>query len=500
MIGLLSLAVGLVGQWLLGLFVAARLFSIPYRIDGSKTDGVSDRDAAPGLGTPLAELAGLGCALGVGVTGVCLFVWSFCGGLLGTLPSGLLTLTGLVMGGPLVVRRLREWRAESRSRTGLSDVVRQDRAIAHACQILIGGLLVAAALQTLLTPQKLWDERAIFAIKAEVLFEEKSINSPILLDPDFVQYHPRYPLLLPLAEQHLDALLGRVDDRLSKLVFTLLYCGLVLTTAGVLLRHMSPGRAWTGALVMATVPVMMPYEYGFLCGQADAPVACYHGLSVLYLWDAAQGLRRGAFRTGSIVIAGILGGLAAFTKDEGIAFLIIDTAILCLFVVSSLRNRVHVRRLLIEIVVFAGAVATVLAGWFVHRRQLPLTTEMNYFGRMTVPLFVGRLETLGWSVPHLLNRMFREWREWGLQWWLMVAAFASAPMRVLRQSQLLLLLDVVGALGSLLVAGMLAPAQLDEHLGGSSHRFLMQIAPVAILFAVTMFPDRVEGRSSGNDS
>jgi hypothetical protein len=34
---------------------------------------------------------------------------------------------------------------------------------------------------------------------------------------------------------------------------------------------------------------------------------------------------------------------------------------------------------------------------------------------------------------------------------------------------------------------MLAPAQLDEHIGGSSHRFLMQIAPVAVLFGVILF-------------
>ena len=132
---------------------------------------------------------------------------------------------------------------------------------------------------------------------------------------------------------------------------------------------------------------------------------------------------------------------------------------------------------------------TILVPWFIHRRTLPLTTEMNYFGRMTVSLFVGRLGTLSWSVPHQIRRMFWEFRDWGLQWWLMVAALVSRPARVIGQPQQLFLLDVLGSLASLLVAGMLAPAQLDEHIGGSSHRFLMQIAPVAVLFTVTVFFD-----------
>ena len=50
-------------------------------------------------------------------------------------------------------------------------------------------------------------------------------------------------------------------------------------------------------------------------------------------------------------------------------------------------------------------------------------------------------------------------------------------------------------LASLLLAGILAPAQLDEHIGGSSHRFLMQISPVAILFAVIMFLGRDDDKS-----
>ena len=76
-----------------------------------------------------------------------------------------------------------------------------------------------------------------------------TIHSRDLANADFVQYHPQYPLLLPLAEQHIYALLGEVNDRWSKVLFPLLYLGLVLTFAGVLQRHTLCARAWLFALV-----------------------------------------------------------------------------------------------------------------------------------------------------------------------------------------------------------------------------------------------------------
>lgn len=470
MIGLFLLAAGLVGQWLFGLFIASCLLTRKNQT------------------TPtLVELLGLGVAWGVGVTAWLQFLWSFCGMPLGIVPSGLIAAAGFLCGGPLLWSRWRQPSAAPPAATATQAVDSNDAALCRACQILIAGLIIVAVLQTLQTPQKLWDERAIFALKAKVLFEERSIRSPVLLDPDFVQYHPRYPLLLPLAEENIYTLLGFVDDRLSKLIFPLLYCGLLLSTAGVLSRTMSHGRAWLAAQLMATVPVMMPYEYGFLCGQADAPVACFHGLSILYLWDGLQRLRQGHACTGPFLVAGICGGLTAFTKEEGIAFLMIQVAILGLFTITAWRHPSNLRRLILASMIYVLAAAVIILPWMIHRRSLPTTTEMNYFERMTVALFLSRLETLNWSVPHLFHRMFWEWREWGLQWWLMVAAFACCFRRSMQRSQLLCLFDVIGALMSLLVAGMLAPAQLDEHIGGSSHRFLMQISPVAVLFAVSLF-------------
>ena len=61
-------------------------------------------------------------------------------------------------------------------------------------------------------------------------------------------------------------------------------------------------------------------------------------------------------------------------------------------------------------------------------------------------------------------------------------ALLTAPRRSFAGPQLFLLLNLLGALAAFVVAGMLAPAELEEHLGGSSARYLMQLVPVAVLF------------------
>jgi len=477
MIGLTLLAVGLVGQWLLGVAIADLLFC---QFRGPTQ---TSQDSANLPNPSFTERAGLGFVLGIAATSGILFLWSLCGGTLGRSASVVITAVGLIAGGPIIYRETGHARKSARQRAIRIQNAEQlqEQRWCQCCQLAVAGLFLATLVQTLITPQHLWDERASFAIKGILLNEDRSVYSRDMADPDFVQYHPRYPLLIPLAEQHVYALLGTVDDRLSKVIFPLMYLGMVLTMAGGLLRHFTSGSAWFFALLTATIPSLVPWEYGFPCGQADAPMACFHGTSVLYLWDAWQRISddnaAGWFR--SAILAGFCAAMAAFTKDEGIAFLLVDAIAVSLVLLFTRRRSYALKAFL---AVF-GVAAILLLPWLVHRRGLPLTTEANYFGRASLTTILQKQANLQWEIPHLAGRMFWESRTWGLQWWLVPFAMLSAPGRMWNGSQWILLLDIAGSISSLMLAGMLAATEVSEHIGGSSHRFLMQIAPVAILFA-----------------
>lgn len=433
--------------------------------------------------SPPAEIWGLSIVLGVGLTGWISFLWALSHGTLGFIFSASLAGIGMFAG---------LWATFfSTSKTVHKNIV-GGKHLVKSCQWIIALLISLAFIQTALTPQRFWDERAIFAIKAKVIFQEGTISNSTLADPDFVQYHPKYPLMLPMLEQHTYALLGDVQDRWSKLWFPLLYAGLVLTFTGVCTRHFNAAWAWTCGLLLATVPVLMPDEYGFLSAQADAPVACFHGIAVLYLWDALSG-SMAARQFLKPALAGFVASCAAFTKDEGIAFLMIDVLSCGIAMTISMVFRRRSSISLILLIVFAFAASLMLAQWFLHRRHLPDTTEMHYAGRLSIAMLFERLGTLKWSLPHLWHRMFGEWQQWGLHWWAGMAAILTRPRRAMELPNLFLILNLLGALAALLVAGMLAPAELEEHLGGASHRYLMQLVPVAILLVASLWS------KNGND-
>jgi hypothetical protein len=275
----------------------------------------------------------------------------------------------------------------------------------------------------------------------------------------------------------------------------------------VLTRRFGAAFGWLFALLLATLPLLVPYELGFITGQGDAPVACYHGLAVLYVWDllwragGGAGTHRSSshiFRRGSLI--GVLAAAAVFSKDEGIAHLMVGAIALPMtWCWSSRRTASDVTPVAFS--TFLKLTATIaatcfvlLTPWFLHRRTLPTTNEMQYFARLSADRMAEQFAALNWLVPHLAARMFREWSTWGLQWWLLVVAAVTAPGRVLRPAQVFVLLEIAGGIAALIVAGMIAPAELHDHIGGSSHRYLMQLAPLAVLFAAGQWAPEEESR------
>jgi hypothetical protein len=470
------LAAAVLAMWLTGVAIAGMLL----------------RGREISAATPRWEWHGLALLLGIGGVSWLSFVWSLCGGPLGRAGSISIGLTGGLAGGvTLLIRRRRPAPACSVPSSPWS------RAVA----MLLLCVWISLVTQTLLTPQRLWDERAIFGIKSAVLFEDATIASEALRHPQFVQGHPRYPLLLPLAEEYLYGWLGRVDDRWGKLVAPLVALGLWLVFSGVWERHVGRDRSRLGVLLLASVPALATWDYGYLCVQADALVAGFHGLSVLYLWDAwRQSEASSSAGFAPWIISGVAAGLCLFTKDEGIALALVDGAALVSVALLTWIARRSIAGARIEAVnrrIVAGMLAWTLPilliaiPWFWWRRQLPTTNEMAYLNRLSLASLVAGAATLDWSVPHLVQRMFgRESLTYGLMWWGVALTILLSPRRVLRPSQLLLLLDIFGAVCALLIAGMLAPLAVEDHIGGSSHRFLLQLIPTAVLFLIGPFSAR----------
>lgn len=466
MTDLMLILLAVAGNWGVGIAVAQMLLNPVLRSTLTQTS--------------LTELLGLGLVFGYGATAFFYFLWGWIGLSYSSTQSCSWMCLGLLLGTFTLLLRFRA------SRKYPSDVAASeaDNDFKKLCLAILLFLGLTTLIQSLMTPQRFWDERAIFGLKSIVLFQEGSLQNEALLHPDFVQYHPKYPLLIPLNQTHFYLLLGEVNDRWSKIMFPLLYLGMVLCFQGVLQRSSrQPARAWLFTLMLASIPSMVPWEYGFLSGQGDGPVACFHTITLLYLWSYLIELRRAEPDAAVLkvlpLIAGLAAGMTIFTKDEGIAFFLID--LIAIAIVSLLYFRDRLLSISSAAGKFGLTTLLLITPWLLYRRHLPATTEMTYFSRMQITNLTEGVAAFRWAVTHLLQCMFLEAWRWGLQWWALVISLFAFPARLFRAQQLFLLLNLLGALSALIIAGMIAPTPVQEHIGGSSLRFLLQISGGAML-------------------
>lgn len=178
-----------------------------------------------------------------------------------------------------------------------------------------------------------WDAFAIWNLHARFLFRggahwRDGFTSVIPWS------HPDYPLLLPAAVAHFWTGLGResqVVPALIGLVFTFSTLALLFSSLAMLRGRIS---AMLGGLTLLSTPFFI--EQG-TAQYADVPLSFFILATVvlLCLYENKSGVRRPG---GLAIMAGVSCGFAAWTKNEGLLFLLaIVASRLLVFVIAPSR-------------------------------------------------------------------------------------------------------------------------------------------------------------------
>jgi len=156
-----------------------------------------------------------------------------------------------------------------------------------------------------------WDFWAIWGLKARVFFEAGTIDWRFLESRwnDFA--HPDYPLLLPLNYVYAALLGGGWNDRWLGLVTVAFGAALLL-----IVRDLagSEAKPWIASAIAFAATA---FALTNVIGPAEAPLIAFAGAAVLYLRRAILFDDQAAMRHGAL-----LAGLAAATKNEGMALLV----------------------------------------------------------------------------------------------------------------------------------------------------------------------------------
>ena len=303
--------------------------------------------------------------------------------------------------------------------------------------------------------------------------------------------HPDYPLLLPAAIAHFWSYLGHDDPVVPAVI------GLILTfsTLALLVSSLAVLRGSIAAMLAGLVLSSTPFfvEQG-TSQYADVPLSFFILASLVLLQLAGGGSLESHHRPpGSLLLSGLAAGFAAWTKNEGLLFLIV--LVLAQAWVFGLRpfreesdGQSSRNWRVMACFLLGAAPVLVMVVWFKHA----VATAGDLFS--SPPVMLSKVLSPGryWII---LQWFAREFLRFG-NWWIVPGTVAMLAFQLLipgkryplrepgfRVSRIALGLTLSGYF----VIYVITPRDLYWHLRFSLNRLFLQLWPSAIFlfFLVT---------------
>jgi hypothetical protein len=414
------------------------------------------------------ETLGLAYLLGSGVVFVSLLALSIVQVRWSLTPA---LIVALAISGGFLIARLRK--------RGVTDVVTprpQDAGAPRPLALLadLGTLIVLAGyvFYTTLAPLWEWDFWAIWGLKGRVFLEHGGIDWRWLENRFNAFAHNDYPLLLTLNYDAAALASGGWNDRWLGLLFVAFAASLALVARDVLRRHTSPVAASLGTVVIASIAATR------FVGLAEGPLIALSGAGLLYLFEAIAGEDAADSRTAAVLL-----GLAASTKNEGLALL---AAVAVGIVVCDPPRWRRVKEL--------WPAAAIALPWLLLRAVHTLPTDLA--SGSVVSRFAARAAQLadiaGWLAQSLPDTLF---------WLVMLAAWIACAVwrRELRLAGeaaafRMLFVTVAAQLAFFIASYLITPNDVRWHITTSWSRLTHQLSVPLVFATVLMLGKLWEGR------
>ncbi len=349
--------------------------------------------------------------------------------------------------------------------------------LSFAAAALVACVSLAVFAEAFTAPLDDWDGRMTWAAQAAYVRHEGTVSPTALVREKWFVTHPRYPLLLPVAQAAAQEVAGAgPDEQPFRALYAAFYPVLLLLVWDGARRRAGRTAAALAVLAVAPVPLLSFVGEGRAAGAySDLPLACFYGAGLLLLL-------RPRLRPLDGLAAGLLLAGAALAKNEGA--LLAPAALLL-----AALYRAHRGRFVYALAPVAAAALPVLAALLLlasWRAGIPNRHDEGYFALLDPARLpgqlVGRLPLL---VPIALEKTFLS-PSWGTFWWMAVVVLAVGWAGVRRRRGAVL----AAAAAAPLAVGWLAysvhwdPAYVA---GVTWERLLLQgLVPAAIVLAAAL--------------
>ena len=437
---------------------------------------------------PLLLIMMLGMGLGFGASSALLFLWlRALGSLSNFYPAAEASLALCSVAALLYLRRKTGAppKGVPRVRPGASPGL--TRLSAAALLVSFVSILAAASAISVREPHGQGDASAIWNLIARFIYRGGS-GWADALTYKLTWTHPDYPLLLPLSVARLWAYGGETQlaPALLGLLFTFGTLGLVVSSVS-LLSTRTQGY-------LAGVVLLEPFLF-FRIGTyqyADTPLGFFL-LAVLVLFSLHD---RAPGGYGLLVLAGVMAGFAAWTKNEGLLILLSVVAGRLVALAASRGLRTYLRQL---IYFSAGAVPVLLVVLYFKAAIAPANDLVAGQGLLATANRLLDPSRYVLILKALINH-FTGFRKWYAHPTCLLAVYAWLLGVKTERAERVTLLTLATALG-LILAGYLfiyvtTPRDLEWQLTFSLDRLLIQLWPsfVLLFFLTVRSPEEALAR------
>ncbi len=308
-----------------------------------------------------------------------------------------------------------------------------------------------------------------WAAQAAYLRHEGTVSPIALVREKWFVTHPRYPLLLPVAQVAVqEVAVAGPDEQPFRALYAAFYPVLLLLVWDGA-RRRAGGTAAGAVLAVAPVPLLSFVGEGRAAGAySDLPLACFYGAGLLLLL-------RPRLRPLDGLAAGVLLAGAALAKNEGA---LLAPAALLLAALYRARPWRHThrgaprRRLSRALAPVAAAALPVLAALLLlasWRAGIPNRHDEGYRAPRPGPPALGARRAAASARPIALEKTFLS-PSWGTFWWMAAVVLAAGWSGIRRRRGAVL----AAAAAAPLAVGWLAcsvhwdPATRRRHLGAAA--------------------------------
>jgi hypothetical protein len=372
----------------------------------------------------LVERLALGYGLGLGLATLIMFCLSAVGILLSAQAIAIaLAFVAIVLGAVLWRCKLGELilRAESTNPGYKGDSQRfcpWKRALTVVIAIMGLLTILTSFVIALYWPICSWDAMAVWGVKGKAIAASGTIIS--------LKYgaHHHYPLHFPLV---ISLALLLDSDKLVKTLLSLTFAALLVVCYSNLRRFCAPLTSWLATLALATTPLLLEHS---TIAYANLTMSFYYTASVLYLLNYIN-----SQELGFLLLSGLMAGIAAWTRPEGLLLLGLNIVVLLIFLLR--------RRALRSILLYILLSCSFALPWVVYSRYtLKISNPYWSYAVTTVAnLLSGRVDwdKLAKVLQYFGNDM-GAYDRWGGVWIAFLAIVVLCIDRLKRHSYLLLII------------------------------------------------------------